>query len=473
MRIADICAGLHARLRFWSRIVAATGLFCLATSVLPAPAPAPVRAAGMVLHLDDAIGPATADYVTRGLGMAADRRAPIVIIRMDTPGGLDSSMRDIIRAILASPVPVATYVSPSGARAASAGTYILYASHVAAMAPGTNVGAATPVQIGGGGIPEFPGGGPEPKKDGKPPVQPANPMEAKAVNDAVAFIRSLAELRGRNVEWAEQAVRQAASLSATAALRERVIDIEARSMGDLLRQMHGRTVVAAGRPIRLTTAGLPLDQVEPDWRTRLLAAITNPNVALILMMIGVYGLLFEFMNPSSFLPGTVGAICLLLGLYAFAALPVNYAGLALILLGIGMLVAEAFLFSHGILGTGGIVAFALGAAILIDADVPGFRISWSVIGGVVAASAALILLIVRVALGARRGRVVSGPEEMIGAPATVQDWNGRRGHVFVHGERWAAASDFPLEQGQPVRVTKLLGLTLKVERDPLSPMEEG
>jgi membrane-bound serine protease (ClpP class) len=298
-------------------------------------------------------------------------------------------------------------------------------------------------------------------------------MEAKAVNDAVAFIRSLAELRGRNVEWAEQAVRQAASLSADAALRERVIDIEARSMADLLRQMHGRTVVAAGQPVKLVTANLTLDQLTPDWRTRLLAAITNPNVALILMMIGIYGLLFEFMNPSSFLPGTVGAICLLLGLYAFAALPVNYAGLALILLGIGLLVAEAFLFSHGILGTGGIIAFALGAAILIDADVPDFRISWSVIAGVAAASAAFILLIVRVAMRARRSRIVSGAEELIGAPGTVQDWSGGRGHVFVHGERWSAASDFPLEQGQPVRVTKLLGLTLKVERDPLSSLGEG
>jgi len=406
------------------------------------------------------------------LQAAAERQAPLVILRMDTPGGLDISMRAIIRDILASPVPIATYVSPSGARAASAGTYILYASHIAAMAPGTNVGAATPVQIGGG-IPEFPGGA-EPKKGEKKPAQPpGGTMEAKAVNDAVAYIRSLAELRGRNVEWAEKAVRESASLSATAALQQGVIDIEARDIGDLLRQMQGRTVTAAGRPVTLATAGLALEHVRPDWRTRLLAAITDPNVALILMMIGVYGLIFEFMNPSSFLPGTVGAICLLLGLYAFAALPVNYAGLALMLLGIGMLVSEAFLFSHGILGTGGVIAFALGAAILIDADVPDFRISWSVIAGISAASAAFILVVVRTALRSRRRKVVSGPEEMIGAHGTVQDWSGKGGHVFVHGERWQASSDTPLRKGQPIRVAKLLGLTLKVDKDPSPPAREA
>jgi membrane-bound serine protease (ClpP class) len=416
-----------------------------------------------MLHLDNAIGPATADYVRRGLKVAVERKAPIVILRMDTPGGLDSSMRDMIRAILASPVPVATYVSPSGARAASAGTFILYASHIAAMAPGTNVGAATPVQIGG--VPSLPDGDEPKKKDGKKPGQPpADHMEAKAINDAAAFIRSLAELRGRNVEWADQAVREAASLSASAALKAHVIDIEARDLSDLLRQMQGRTVIAAGRRMTIDSAHLTVVQLLPDWRTQMLAAITNPNVALLLMMLGVYGLMFEFMNPSSFLPGTLGAICLLTGLYAFAVLPVNYAGLALILLGIGLLVAEGFLFSHGILGTGGVVAFALGASILVDAETPEFRISWSLIGGLTVATAGFILLLVRTALGARRRKVVTGAEEMIGAPGTVQDWSGGKGHVFVHGERWSAAGDGQLRKGQPVRVTGISGLTVEVER---------
>lgn len=419
-----------------------------------------------VLAIEGAIGPATADYVANGIASAAEAGAPMVIIRMDTPGGLDTSMREIIRAIVNAPIPVVTYVSPSGGRAASAGAFILTASHVAAMAPGTNVGAATPVQLGAPAAPA-----PEQKEeengeagaDKSAGPKTGSASEAKALNDAIAYIRSLAEMRGRNADWAEAAVRDAASLSAQAALAQNVIDIVARDNKDLLAQLNGRSVKVGGGEVRLDTGAMVLSKVEPNWRTRLLAAITDPNIALILMMIGAYGLLFEFMSPGALYPGTIGAICLLVGLYALTALPVNYAGIALILLGMALMAAEAFAPSFGILGIGGVVAFALGATIMFDTDVPEFRIALPVLGAVAAASLGATFLTTRMALKSRHVRVVSGREEMIGASARILDWEGGSGHVHVHGERWRASGAGDFQTGQLVRVVAIEGLTLTLE----------
>ena len=422
----------------------------------------PVRSASgtaYVLELDGAIGPASASYITDGLEKARDNGAAMVIIKMDTPGGLDTSMREIIQAILAMPVPVVTYVNPSGARAASAGTYILYASHIAAMTPGTNLGAATPIQIGG--VPSAPD---EAGKDDKEAAAPKNAHERKAVNDAIAYIRSLAEMRGRNADWAEKAVREAASLTANAALEQHVIDIVASDMTSLLEQLNGRTVVVDGQERQLKTTGLALVEIEPGPLNELLATITNPNIALILMMIGVYGLIFEFLNPGTMVPGTIGAISLLIGLYALAALPVDFVGLALILLGIALMVAEAFAPSFGILGLGGIAAFAFGAAILIDTDVPAFRVSWSVIAALGVFSAGLVIAIARVGIRSFRHRIETGVEELIGAQAEVLDWKDGAGHVFVHAERWNAEGPQRLKKGATVKVDGVSGLRLDVSR---------
>ncbi|HEX9806372.1 MAG TPA: nodulation protein NfeD [Alteraurantiacibacter sp.] len=412
------------------------------------------RDVAVVLQVQGAIGPASASYIEDGLNSAQEMGAEVIILKMDTPGGLDTSMRQIIRKILAAPVPVVTYVHPSGARAASAGTFILYASHVAAMTPGTNLGAATPVQIGA--APAAPGE----EEEGAAPAQGAG--ERKAVNDAVAYIRSLAELRGRDADWGEEAVREAASLSADAALARGVVDIVARDMPTLLEDLDGRTVTVGGAERVLGTADIEIVDLDPDWTTRVLATITDPNVALILMMVGIYGLLFEFMNPGALVPGTIGAISLLIGLYALAALPVDFVGVALILLGIALMVAEAFAPSFGILGLGGIAAFAVGGAILIDTDVPEFQVDWAAIAALGVFSAALLVAIARLAIRSRRGRVHTGREELIGATGKVLDWENGTGHVFVHSERWNASGAASLKKGAPVVVQDVDGLRLRV-----------
>jgi membrane-bound serine protease (ClpP class) len=410
------------------------------------------------LSLEGAIGPATDDYIDRALETAAARNAQLVVIRMDTPGGLDTSMRAIIKNIINSSVPVATYVAPSGARAASAGTYILYASHIAAMAPGTNVGAATPVQLGG-----FSPSDGEGKKGQGGSDSNASAMRHKIVNDAVAYIQSLAQMHGRNQTWAEQAVRDAASLSAGEALDKHVIDIIATGIGDLLQQVDGRQVMVQGAARTLHTAGMPITSIEPDWRNRLLSIITNPNVAYILMLVGIYGLIFEFSSPGAIVPGTVGAISLLLALYAFQLLPVNYVGLALLLLGVGLMVAEAYQPSFGMLGIGGATAFVIGSIILMDTRAPGFGIHISVIITFAIASVLLFVVIIGMALKARRRPVASGLEELVGGTAiAIEDFTGE-GRVTIHSERWNARSDSPVNKGQQVRVTNVKGLVLTVE----------
>ncbi|HUX90551.1 MAG TPA: nodulation protein NfeD [Gallionellaceae bacterium] len=433
----------------------------------------------VVLNVDGAISPGTADYIIRGLKSASDEQAQLVVLKMDTPGGLDTAMRQIIKQIIASPVAVAAFVAPEGARAASAGTYILYASHIAAMAPATNLGAATPIEIGIGGIAGQPEAGDQPRKAGKEGAQrkdegvspiggemptPNSAMAHKQINDASAYIRSLAQMRGRNIEWAEQAVRQAVSLTADEALKLKVIDVVAHDVPDLLRQVDGRKVNVLGVERTLETAGASLVILEPEWRSRVLAVIADPSIAYLLMLAGVFGLFFEFSNPGFVLPGVVGAISLLLALFAFQMLPVNYAGLGLIVLGLAFMTAEAFIPSFGVLGIGGVIAFVIGSVMLIDTDALGYGIPWTIIVPVALISALFIFLVAGLALKARRRPVVSGPEELIGSIGEVlEDFDGKNGWARVHGENWRIRCRQPLVHGQKIRVVRMDGLIFEVE----------
>ena len=439
----------------WPRLALALVLLCLtAQSARPAP-----PGAAMVIALDGPIGPASAAYVERSLAAAEQQGAAVAVLRLDTPGGLDSAMRDIIRAMLASPVPVLAYVAPSGARAASAGTYILYASALAAMAPGTNLGAATPVSMFG----ETPLPGTPPSGNGTAgrddhAGQPAELV--KVTNDAAAYIRGLATMHGRNADWAERAVREAVSLSYEAALREHVVDVVASNVADLLAQADGRTVLVAGRSAQLATRGLQIREVAPDWRDRLLATLTNPAIVYLLLLAGLAGVAFELSHPGIFAPGVIGTICLLLGGYGLNLLPIDYAGVALALFGLALMTSEAFVPAFGAFVVGGGAAFLLGSLMMFDN--PGFQPPLSLIGTATATCMGLFGVILAALLRARRRPVVTGDAAMTGAIGHALAWSGHEGEVLVHGERWRARSEVPLQTGDAIKVRRRDGLVLQV-----------
>jgi len=472
-------------------------LAVLVTALAAISTTTPARADGtaVLLELEGALGVATAEYIVGGIEDAEEAGANIVIIRMDTPGGLVEPMRDIVQKILASSVPVATYIAPGGARGDSAGTYILFASHIAAMAPTTHVGAATPVSLGGGGDPpdSSPPFGERPAQDEEPedtegesteegsegdevsddatdepqhePPVPGSAMERKVLNDAIAYIRGLAEAHGRNADWAEKAVREAATLTAEGALEQNVIDLIANNQVELLAAIHGREVTVNNETVTLDTEGLEIIVVEPSWRIKILTTISNPEIALLLVLIGVYGLLFEGYNPGAIVPGVVGVIALLLAAYALQVIPVNYAGLALIIVGIGMIAAEAFVPSFGALGLGGIAAFIFGSIMMFDSGVPGYDISIAFVVVFGAVMGGAVLLTATYLLKLHRRGAVSGRGSIVGGIGTaVEDFTGA-GRIWLEGEAWQAVSSAPVAKGQRVLVRQMEGLTLHV--DPL------
>lgn len=470
MELQEYDGGMHngtGRHRNWKKYAIALLVFVLLLF-------ASVAAFGKdvwLVELKGAIGPASSDFVMRSLEDASEAGAELVILRIDTPGGLDLAMRDIVSNILASPVPVVSWVAPSGARAASAGTYIMYASHFAAMAPATNIGSSTPVNLGGGSspfpLPETPDDqapGPEDEDGSTASRDTGTTMDRKVINDAVAYIKGLAELRGRNAEWAEQTVLEAANLTSSEALALNVIDIIADNVDQLLGQLDGRSVTISGQQRIIDLADANVILIEPDWRHEFLALITDPNVAYILLMIGIYGIILEFYDPGMGFPGITGVICLLLGAFALQMLPINYAGLALIIVGVGLMIVEAFSPSFGVFGLGGVVAFVLGSVMLMDTDLAAYQISIPIIAAFAVASAAVFLYALGAIIRARHQPISTGTEAMIGSTAiALEDFEGE-GQVRVFSENWNAVSNQAIEKGNKVKISKVDGLTLEVTK---------
>ncbi len=423
-----------------------------------------------VVDLEGAVGPASADLVMRSIEKAGEEGAEALVIRMDTPGGLDKSMRDLVKAILASRIPVVTYVSPDGARAASAGTYIAFASHIAAMAPATNIGSSTPVSISPSPMPPaMPKPAPDTKPDedageGKPrPVADSDPMTKKIVNDAVAYLQGLAELRGRNIDWAEETVREGANLRASDALEQNVIDLVSEDLRALLESLHDREVKVGNTMHTFDTKDVQIHRVVPDWRHELLSIITDPSIAYGLLIIGIYGLILEFYNPGTMFAAIFGGICLLLGAYGLQMLPINYAGLALILLGIALLIAEVLTPTFGIFGVGGVISFVMGSVLLIDSELPGYQIPLPMIAAFTVAGAGMVFLVAGAALHMRSKQPVTGRESMVGATAiAVHSFTGE-GNVRAFGEIWQARCTEPVNKEDRLVVTAIHDLVLEVE----------
>ncbi len=468
-------AGRRVLLAF-ALVAAALGLSGGNGSAAEKPAPANEAAPLVwVVDFDGPLGPATGDLIGRSIDAAAAAGAAALIIRMDTPGGLDKTMRELIKKILAAPLPVVSYVAPSGARAASAGTYISYASHVAAMAPATNIGSSTPVSLAPqpsfpqpkppGGLPGDDGNGADKEPDAEPAPAPstgADAMARKVVNDAVAYLQGLAELRGRNIEWAEETVREGANLRASEALEKNVIDLISANLAELLADLDGRVVQLASGTVTLKTAGARIHQVETDWKHDLLEIITDPAIAYGLLIFGVYGLILEFYSPGMVFPSVIGIICILLGAYGLQMLPVNYAGLALIVVGIGMMVAELFTPTMGVLGVAGLAAFVFGSVILMDTQAPGYTLPLSVIAAFAVTTGGVIVIAIGAAMRARNEPAHSGVEAMVGGRARALESFTGAGRVHAFGEDWQARSEQAVAAGDTLKVVAVDGLTLVV-----------